>query len=202
MKENGFYSLDLTTKNNLASGFKKRHEDVTKEDIQKAIKNALESLRRKAMTRGWSYIIYVAISNIHQSQGGRIGNWHAHILIYGNPCWTIIKELKSYWTRHHYANAKQCKLQKCWDGGKVGYVRVQEKAHLFQKVNATNLLDSLDLPKTASKTQVLDAWSTHIDTTTKSRDTEDYECPSYIPALLSIIHETDNVHDVDNNEDF
>lgn len=157
IKNSCLYSLDLTTKNNLKSGFKKLHKDVTREDIQKAVKNALESLRRKAKVRQWGYIAYVSISNIHLSQGGRLGAWHAHVLLYGNPCYTIVEELKRYWTKHHYGNPIQCRLQKCWSSGKVRYALEQEQAGLFQKVNAIPLLETLGVVN-GNKRTVLNAW--------------------------------------------
>lgn len=182
MKEFCLYSLDLTTKNNLSSGFLKRHEDVTKGDIQRALKAALESLRRKAKLRHWSYIIYAAISNVHQSQGGITGSWHAHVLIYGTPCRTITAELKSYWTKHHYGNAVQSPYQKCYSGGKVAYVRIQEKAGLFQKVNAASILEQLGLHQKASKAEILRAWR-NIGAETQRSDTT-IDTPNYSSIAL------------------
>lgn len=175
MKKYCLYSLDLTTKNNLTSGFMKRHEDVTLEDLRQALKNGLESLRRKARTRQWSYIIYCAISNVHQSQGGRLGSWHVHALAYGSPCFSIMQELKGYWTRHHYGNPIQCKQQRCYSGGKVRYVRMQEVAGLFQKVNATPILEGLNLEHNASKSVILNAWMNELDTV-KNDTIKDIPC--------------------------
>jgi hypothetical protein len=135
----------------MKGGFHKRHEDVSKEDLKQAVKNALESIRRKAKLRHWQYIIYAVISNRHMSRGGYICKWHAHIILYGTPCYVIAKELKSYWTKHGYANSIPCKLQKCWNGGKIEYNRQQESASLFQKVNATQIIDSLGIKKVTKK---------------------------------------------------
>lgn len=143
MKKYLLYSLDLTTKNCLEGGFRKRHKDVTQEDLQKAMKNALESLRRKARVRGWQYVVYAAISNIHRSQGGRLGAWHVHVILYGSPCSQIVKELKSYWVKRWYGNPAQCPLRSCYDGRKVNYVREQEVQGFFQKVNAEDILKEL-----------------------------------------------------------
>lgn len=45
------YSLDLTTKNDLNNGFRKRHKDITEKDLMQAFKNCLNSLRKKAKAK-------------------------------------------------------------------------------------------------------------------------------------------------------
>ena len=72
------YSLDLTTKNDLNNGFRKRHKDITEKDLMQTFKNCLNSLRKKAKAkkrqdkkRQWKYIVYDVTSNIHLSRGGK-----------------------------------------------------------------------------------------------------------------------------------
>ena len=139
IKEYIMYSLDLTTKNDLNNGFRKRHKDITEKDLMQAFKNCLNSLRKKAKAkkrqdkkRQWKYIVYAVTSNIHLSKGGkeRKGSWHIHILIFGSPCCVIANAIKSYWTNHCYGLPKQQCLKACWDGKKLKYLDDQ-KSHCF-----------------------------------------------------------------------
>ncbi|MCR5083588.1 MAG: hypothetical protein K6B15_08980 [Parasporobacterium sp.] len=132
MKENRFWSIDLTTKNNLTGGFKKRHSEVTKEELQKALKNVTESIRRKAIIRGWKYLLLAVVSNVHLSKGCTRGNWHIHIVLYGTPASVICKTIKAYWTSHGYGNSIQQEIKACWNSGKVSYDMMQGKPRLYQ----------------------------------------------------------------------
>lgn len=136
MKEYKFYSLDLTTKNNLEGGFFKRHEDVTKEDLTRALKNAAESIRRKTKTKrskDWKYCIFAVISHEHRSRKTKKGDWHIHLIIYGSPASTISKEIKSYWTRSGYGNSIQQELKACWDWKKTKYDFEQVERNIKSK---------------------------------------------------------------------
>lgn len=124
MKAYKFYSLDLTTKNNLEGGFFKRHDEVTKEDLTRALKNVMESIRRKTKTKrgiNWKYCILAVISDEHLSKKTKKGDWHIHLIVYGSPASTISKDIKAYWTRHGYGNSIQQELKACWDWKKVKY---------------------------------------------------------------------------------
>ena len=123
MKEKVVYSLDLTVKNNTQTGFKCRHEDVEFHQLAKAVKNLLESLRRKAKAKGrnWDYCVYGVVSNVSVSKR-RVSCYHVHLLFYGSPCRVIAKEAKAYWTSHGYGNSIQQHLKRCKDYGKVDYV--------------------------------------------------------------------------------
>lgn len=122
MKRKVLYTLDLTTKNNLVTGFQKKHKDITCQELAKAVKNVLESLRRKAKVRGWTYVMYGVVSNFHVSQH-RKGAYHVHLLFYGSPCSAIVDVVRKYWIQHHYGNAVQQSYKKCWDGGKMDYIK-------------------------------------------------------------------------------
>lgn len=141
------YSLDLTTKNDLNNGFRKRHKDITEKDLMQAFKNCLNSLRKKAKAkkrqdkkRQWKYIVYAVTSNIHLSKGGkeRKGSWHIHILIFGSPCSVIANAIKSYWTNHCYGLPKQQCLKACWDGKKLKYLDDQKSKCFLQSYNITS----------------------------------------------------------------
>lgn len=141
------YSLDLTTKNDLNNGFRKRHKDITEKDLMQAFKNCLNSLRKKAKAkkrqdkkRQWKYIVYAVTSNIHLSRGGkeRKGSWHIHILIFGSPCCVIANAIKSYWTKHSYGLPKQQYLIKCYSGGKLKYLDAQKSKCFLQSYNITS----------------------------------------------------------------
>ena len=141
------YSLDLTTKNDLNNGFRKRHKDITEKDLMQAFKNCLNSLRKKAKAkkrqdkkRQWKYIVYAVTSNIHLSKGGkeRKGSWHIHILIFGSPCSVIANAIKSYWTNHCYGLPKQQCLKACWDGKKLKYLDAQKSKCFLQSYNITS----------------------------------------------------------------
>jgi hypothetical protein len=121
------------------------------------MKAGLESIRRKAKLRAWKYIVYACISTTHLSKGNTKGSWHVHVIFYGSPCNVIAETLKSYWTKHGYGNAIQCKLQACWDGKKINYVRQQQESAHFQKVNANDILSSLHLKEKAGKQEILNA---------------------------------------------
>lgn len=136
------YSLDLTTKNDLNNGFRKRHKDITEKDLMQVFKNCLNSLRKKAKAkkRQWKYIVYAVTSNIHLSKGGieRKGSWHIHILIFGSPCCVIANAIKSYWTNHCYGLPKQQYLKACWDGKKLKYLDAQKSKCFLQSYNITS----------------------------------------------------------------
>jgi hypothetical protein len=119
------YSVDLTVKNNRNGGFYKDGKDVTRKEMQTALKACIQSIRQKAILRNWECIIYPVISNTSISRGGRKSRWHIHILVYGTPCNVICREIKAYWTSHGYANATHCPVKKCWDGGKLSYNQKQ-----------------------------------------------------------------------------
>ena len=129
MKEKVVYTLDLTVKNNTQAGFKCRHEDVGCDAVAKAVKAMLESLRRKAKAKGrnWDYCVYGVVSNVSVSRC-RVSSYHAHLLFYGSPCYTIAQEAKAYWTSHGYGNSIQQSLKLCKDYGKVDYVLKHSKA--------------------------------------------------------------------------
>ncbi len=129
MKEKVVYSLDLTVKNNTQTGFKCRHEDVGCNEVAKAVKAMLDSLRRKAKAKGrnWDYCVYGVVSNVSVSRC-RLSSYHAHLLLYGSPCCTIAQEAKSYWTSRCYGNSIQQSLKRCKDYGKVDYVLKHAKA--------------------------------------------------------------------------
>lgn len=129
MKNKVVYSLDLTVKNNLLTGFRCRHKDVGCPEVSKAVKALLESLRRKARAKGrqWSYCVYGVVSNVSVSRK-RQSAFHVHLLFYGSPCSVIAKEAKKYWTSHHYGNPIQQSLKQCADYGKVDYVLKHAKA--------------------------------------------------------------------------
>lgn len=122
MKEYKFWTLDLTTKNNLEGGFKKKHSEVTKEDLERALKNVVESVRRKAKVkkRNWKFCIFAVISNVHLTEQ-RKGAWHIHLVLYGSPASRLCREMKSYWTRHGYGNSIQQEMKACWDWKKLRY---------------------------------------------------------------------------------
>lgn len=129
MKEKVVYSLDLTVKNNIQTGFKCRHENVGCREVAKAVKALLESLRRKSKTKGrnWKYCVYGVVSNVSVSRR-RVSSYHAHLLFFGSPGSVIAKEAKAYWTSHGYGNSIQQSLKRCWDYGKVDYVLKHARA--------------------------------------------------------------------------
>lgn len=122
MKHYKFWTLDLNTKNNLESGFKKRHSDVTKKDLKEALKELIERTRRqaKAKKRNWKFCVFAVISNQHLSEQ-RAGAWHIHLIIYGSPASRIAKEMKAYWTSHNYGNPPQQNIRVCDDWKKLRY---------------------------------------------------------------------------------
>lgn len=129
MKDKVVYSLDLTVKNNTQTGFKCRHEAVEFQQVVKAVKALLVSLRRKAKAKGrnWDYCVYGVVSNVSVSRC-RVSCYHVHLLFYGSPCSVIAKEAKAYWTSHGYGNSIQQSLKLCKDYGKVDYLLKHSKA--------------------------------------------------------------------------
>lgn len=144
MKENRFYSLDLTTMNNLHGGFRKLHKDVTLEDLSMAFKGVSDALRKKAIRQGWRYIILAGFSNVHLTEH-RKGAWHIHVIVYGSPASVICKSIKDYWTKHRYGNPRQQIIQPCYNNRKARYMWEQASSTRFYShdMGTDDLIDSL-----------------------------------------------------------
>ena len=126
MKESLFYSIDLTTQDTTNIGFKKKREDVTRSDIKRALKACIQSVRQKAVLRGWKCIIYPVISELSGKHGYRKSPWHVHLLVYGSPCSEICKEIKDYWVKRGYGSWSGVEIKRCKNGGKLWYNLKQE----------------------------------------------------------------------------
>lgn len=133
-------ALDLTVKNGGNTpvlGFGKKRQNVTEADVQRAFKKALTALRKHANTRGcrscWKCVIYAVTSQTHLSQGGIIGAWHVHALIFGLNATAIAKWIKAYWIRHCWGLPSGQLVKTCWNGGKVEYIE-QQKCHSFCQI--------------------------------------------------------------------
>lgn len=126
------YTIDLTTRNDTDNtGFRKRHSEVTEQDILKAFDNILNKIRYQANRQGWKYAIYAVSSNDHLSIH-RKGAWHLHILLYGKPANKICRTIKEYWVKSRYGNAIQQNIEKCWSHGKQKYIIQQASKERFQ----------------------------------------------------------------------
>lgn len=128
------YTLDLTTKNNLETGFKCRHKDVTAEMVRKALKALLEALTRACRQNNWHCIVYAVVSETDIETRKKIPA-HAHLVFYGTPCCTIADAAKRYWTSHGYGNSIQCERKKCKTDGKLSYIWAQKRYQFFRVIN-------------------------------------------------------------------
>lgn len=125
------YTVDLTTRNDTDNtGFRKRHSEVTEQDILSAFDNILNKVRYQAKCQGWKYAIYAVSSNDHLSIH-RKGAWHLHILLYGKPANKICRTIKGYWVKSRYGNSMQQNIEKCWSHGKQNYIIQQASKERF-----------------------------------------------------------------------
>jgi len=97
--------------------YKKFHKgqrnELSETDVIKLVKALLESLRRKAKLNQWQYQILAVVSDMHLSEGGRKGNLHVHIAVFGIPGYTICDWINRYWS----STKQLCKLitEKKWE---------------------------------------------------------------------------------------
>lgn len=141
MRQKVFYSLDLTVEN--GGGWGTERQNVSESDVLQAFRSAVQSIRDKSKTRGrnWKWCIWASTSKNHVSdnqdwrtnyRAGTEGIWHLHCIIYGTPASEISKELKGYWTEHHYAKPLYCSLKRCWSWEKVKYILIQQSKTILQ----------------------------------------------------------------------
>lgn len=134
MNRQTMWTLELTAKNNLVSGFKCRHDEVTSIMIKDALKAAIEWLNRQAKAKQWHCILYAVVSETNPRTGARVAP-HAHLVVYGSPCCTITRAIKGYWTSHGYGNSIQCSMQACATDGKISYMWIQARYQFFRLIN-------------------------------------------------------------------
>lgn len=151
------YTIDLTTRNDTDNtGFRKRHSEVTEQDILGAFDNILNKIRYQAKRHGWKYAIYGVSSNEHLSQHTK-GAWHLHILLYGNPANTMCRKIKEYWVKARYGNSIQQEIKKCWSNGKQRYIIQQANTERFQHFGWTAQdLEIMTMGKRLTKKSFLD----------------------------------------------
>lgn len=111
-KDFQLYSCDLTFK-----------QKATRDFAMQTMYAALKALRRYAINKEMSYIIYYAVSDQHVSEGTR-GNNHIHSLILAKNI-TLAKYLEDYWTTHQYAIHDFISTKECWNGRKMEYILKQ-----------------------------------------------------------------------------
>ncbi|WP_378955815.1 hypothetical protein [Pelosinus sp. sgz500959] len=100
-RETATYAITLTLYEKYHKG---NREEMSAEQLTKHTKAMLESIRRKAKLRQWKYQVITVISDTHLSKGGIKGGLHVHMALYGNPCFTIVSEIKKYWIKKKLAN--------------------------------------------------------------------------------------------------
>lgn len=83
------------------------YSNITNDEAKKLCKKLLSALRDKAKRENWSYVIWVFFSRKEQDPDPVIERYvkhkrtakrpHYHVILYANPCRTVVDWLQRYW---------------------------------------------------------------------------------------------------------